>query len=94
MLSREVQLDICNGPVTLIPRWLKTPSAVNYSGICRAQLYRLGNEPGENGHPKIRSICIKSHKGAVRGVRLWDRESIDEFMLALQAQAETEGEAS
>ena len=35
---------------------------------------------------KIRSICLKSHKGAERGVRLLDRESIDTFMLALQSE--------
>jgi hypothetical protein len=90
MLSTELQAGICNGPLTLVPRWLKTPFAVSYSGICRAQLYRLANELGEDGRPKIQSICIKSHKGATRGVRLFDRESIDKFMLSLQAQADAE----
>jgi hypothetical protein len=29
---------------------------------------------------RIRSICVRSQKGAQRGVRLIDRESIDSFM--------------
>jgi len=29
---------------------------------------------------RIKSICVKSHKAAMRGVRLIDRESIDLFM--------------
>jgi hypothetical protein len=29
---------------------------------------------------RIRSICVKSQKGALQGVRLIDRESIDAFM--------------
>ena len=54
----------------------------------RSRLYELLSEG------KIRSIsvpswlrlailCVKSHKGAERGVRLLDRESVDSFMLAL-----------
>jgi hypothetical protein len=29
---------------------------------------------------RIRSICLKAHRDALRGVRLVDRESIDLFM--------------
>ena len=56
------------------------PAAVKYSGLSRSRLYELLSER------KIRSICLKSHKGAERGVRLLDRESIDTFMLALHSE--------
>ena len=81
MLTTEIQRDTHSGPVTLNPRCLRIPAAVEYSGLSRSRLYELLSEG------KIRSICVKSHKGAERGVRLLDRESIDTFMLALQSEA-------
>ena len=80
MLTTEIQQDTHSGPVTLNPRWLRIPAAVKYSGLSRSRLYELLSER------KIRSICLKSHKRAERGVRLLDRESIDTFMLALQSE--------
>ena len=68
MLTTEIQQDTHSGPVTLNPRWLRIPAAVKYSGLSRSRLYELLSEG------KIRSICVKSHKGAERGVRLLDRE--------------------
>ena len=62
------------GPVTLAPRWLRVPGAVKYSGLSRSKLYELLSDG------RIRSICVRSQKGAQRGVRLIDRESIDSFM--------------
>jgi hypothetical protein len=35
----------------------------------------------------IKSICLKSHRDALRGVRLVDRESVDLFMERLQEAA-------
>ena len=81
MLTTEIQQDTHTGRVTLNPRWLRIPAAVKYSGLSRSRLYELLPEA------KIRSVCLKSHKGAGRGVRLLDRESIDTFMLALQIEA-------
>jgi hypothetical protein len=75
MLTTEIQQDTHTGPVTLNPRWLRIPSAVKYSGLSRSRLYEL---------ERIKSICLKSHHGALRGVRLVDRESIDLFMQSLQ----------
>ena len=80
MLTTEIQQDTHSGPVTLNPRWLRIPAAVKYSGLSRSKLYELLAEG------KIRSICLKSHKAAERGMRLLDRESIDTFMLALQSE--------
>ena len=77
MLTTEIQTDTHGGPVTLSPRWLRIPAAVRYSGLSRSRLYELLSDG------KIRSICLKSNKGAERGIRLIDRESIDSFMLAL-----------
>ena len=59
---------------TLNPRWLRIPAAVKYSGLSRSKLYELLSEG------QIRSICVRAQKGAQRGVRLIDRESIDLFM--------------
>jgi hypothetical protein len=77
MLTTEIQQDTHTGPVTLNPRWLRIPGAVKYSGLSRSRLYELLAEG------RIKSICLKSHNGAVRGVRLIDRESIDLFMESL-----------
>ncbi len=74
MLTTEIQQDTHTGPVTLNPRWLRIPSAVKYSGLSRSRLYELLTQG------RIKSICLKSHSGALRGVRLVDRESIDQFM--------------
>jgi hypothetical protein len=74
MLTTEVRLDTHSGPVTLKPGWLRIPAAVKYSGLSRSKLCELLSEG------RIRSICVKSQKGAQRGVRLIDRESIDLFM--------------
>jgi hypothetical protein len=77
MLTTELRQDTYSGPVTLNPRWLRIPAAVKYSGLSRSKLYELLSEG------RIKSICVKSHRGAERGVRLLDRESVDAFMLAL-----------
>jgi hypothetical protein len=74
MLTTEIQQDTHTGPVTLNPRWLRVPGAVKYSGLSRSRLYELLTER------RIKSICVKSYKAAMRGVRLIDRESIDLFM--------------
>ena len=78
MLTTEIQQDTYTGPVTLNPRWLRIPSAVKYSGLSRSRLYEL------LAQGRIKSICLKSHNDALRGVRLVDRESIDLFMESLQ----------
>jgi hypothetical protein len=84
MLTTELQQDTRSGPVTLNPRWLRIPAAVKYSGLSRSMLYNLLSKKG------IKSICVKAHKEAARGVRLLDRESIDSFMLALPTDAASE----
>jgi hypothetical protein len=77
MLTTEIQQDTHTGPVTLNPRWLRIPSAVKYSGLSRSRLYEL------LAQGRIKSICVKLHNDASRGVRLVDRESIDLFMESL-----------
>ena len=78
MLTTEVQQDTYTGPVTLNARWLRIPSAVKYSGLSRSRLYEL------LAQGRIRSICLRSRRDALRGVRLVDKESIDLFMESLQ----------
>jgi hypothetical protein len=69
MFAKEIVED----PARLQPRWLKVPAAVSYSGLSRAKLYLL-LASGE-----IRSASVRI-KGAIRGIRVIDRESIDEFL--------------
>ena len=78
MLTTEIQQDTHTGPVTLNPRWLRIPAAVKYSGLSRSRLYEL------LAQGRIKSICLKSHNNALRGVRLVDKESIDLFMESLR----------
>ena len=78
MLTTEVQQDTYTGPVTLNARWLRIPSAVKYSGLSRSRLYEL------LAQDRIRSICLRSRRDALLGVRLVDRELIDRFMESLQ----------
>ena len=78
MLTTEIQQDTHIGPVMLNPRWLRMPSAVKYCGLSRSRLYEL------LAQGRIKSICLKSRTGALRGVRLVDRESIDLFMESVQ----------
>jgi hypothetical protein len=74
MLSKEIQRDVAKRGVALLPRWLRIPAAVNYSGLCRSHLYEL------IAKRKIKSLCLKAHKLNTRGVRLIDRRSIDAFL--------------
>jgi hypothetical protein len=78
MLTTDIQQDTYSAPVTLNPRWLRIPSAVKYSGLSRSRLHELIAEGS------IKSICLKSHRDALRGVRLVDRKSVDLFMERLQ----------
>ena len=78
MLTTEIQQDTHTGPVTLNARWLRIPAAVKYSGLSRSRLYEL------LAQGRIKSICLKSHNNALRGVRLVDKESIDLFIESLQ----------
>lgn len=81
MLRTKIQQDTHSGPVTLNPRWLRIPAAVKYSGLSRAHIYSL------IAAGRLKSVCLKSRKNAMRGVRLIDREEIDRLMLALQASS-------
>ena len=83
MLTTEIQQDTYTDPVTLNPRWLRIPSAVKYSGLSRSRLYEL------LAQARIKSICLKSHNNALRGVRLVDRESIDLFMESLRKSSQS-----
>jgi hypothetical protein len=47
MLTTEIQQDTHTGPVTLNPRWLRTPSAVKYYTRDKAGLRQSVMYPGE-----------------------------------------------
>jgi hypothetical protein len=84
MLTTEIQQDTRSGPVTLNPRWLRIPSRQIFGSLPVETLRTAFRR-------EIRSICVKSHKGAERGVRLLGREAIDTFMLAFQTEVVSQG---
>jgi hypothetical protein len=73
LLRSEILQDAYTGTLNLAPRWLKVSTAVSYSGISRAVLYRILAEG------KIRSSSLRS-RGALRGIRLIDRASLDAYI--------------
>ena len=73
MLRHEILQDAHTGTINLEPRWLKVDAAVRYSGISRAVLYRILAEG------KIRSSSLRA-RGALRGIRLIDRLSLDAYI--------------
>jgi hypothetical protein len=73
LLRSEILQDGHAGTINLEPRWLKVDAAVIYSGISRAVLYRILAEG------KIRSSSLRS-PGALRGIRLIDRASLDAYI--------------
>jgi hypothetical protein len=82
MTTSEIQAEVCQSTIELMPRWLRISNAVRYSGLSRAYIYeRLADG-------RLKSICLKSKKNATRGIRLIDRLAIDALMTELQAQQE------
>jgi hypothetical protein len=89
LLRDEILKDVHTGSINLEPRWLKVGAAVSYSGISRAVLYRILAEG------KIRSSSLRS-RGALRGIRLIDRASLDAYIepFATKSGERKEGRAS
>jgi hypothetical protein len=54
--------------------WYRTPEAVRFSGFHASKLYEL------YGQGEIKSYCLKSHRDAARGMRLWSRDSIRQYL--------------
>jgi helix-turn-helix protein len=73
MTSSEILSDAPKEIPRLIPRWLRLPQAVAYSGLSRSRLYVLFTEG------QIKAACVKE-PGAAKGTRLIDRLSLDEFL--------------
>ena len=80
-------MSIIEGPldtrVALVPRWLRMAAAVKYSGLSKSYLYPAIVDG------KIRSACLRAHQEATRGIRLVDRLSLDEFIIARNEGVET-----
>lgn len=55
--------------------WLRLPDACTYSGLKRAHFLELAVTEGQ-----IRSFVLKQRPDALRGVRLFSRRSIDDFL--------------
>jgi hypothetical protein len=58
----------------LIPRWLKLPDAVAYSGISKSQLYNFIRSG------KLQAAKVKGRGDGTRGTRLVDRLSLDRLL--------------
>lgn len=68
---------------TIQPRWMRIIDATRYSGLSRSGIYEQIAAGG------IKSVCLR-RRGALRGIRLVDRESIDLFMESQLAEQEQE----
>lgn len=75
--SLSIQVD------SAAPQFLRIPGALLYSGLSRSHLYRLLKAG------RIKSSSLKA-KGALRGVRLIHRESLDEFIRGHEVTTEAE----
>jgi Helix-turn-helix domain len=73
MTNSEILAEASQELPRLIPRWLRTRHAVAYSGLSRSKLYELF------GSGRIKAANVRD-KGSRKGVRVFDRESIDEFL--------------
>lgn len=75
--ARELLTERTNG----LPVWIRAPkSGVEfYTGFSRAKLYQLA------GEGKIRSVSIRE-QGAVKGTRLFNLQSILDFIVKCEAE--------
>jgi hypothetical protein len=72
-------IEILQGPLEVLPRWLRVKTAVGYAGISRARLFMLMAEG------KIPSVKVTS-RGRARGIRLIDRLELDRYLEGLSRQ--------
>ena len=74
-----------NGP--LVPVTIRLPksgTACPYTGLRRSMLNSLILPTAANNYqPPVRSVVVKSHRGATRGVRLIVTESLREYLEGL-----------
>jgi hypothetical protein len=69
-------IEILEGSLEFLPRWMRVKTAVGYAGISRARLFTLMAEG------KIATASVVSD-GRKRGIRLIDRHSLDKFLEGL-----------
>jgi hypothetical protein len=74
ILKTEYQDDV-KPPREVFRRWLRIPAAVSYSGFSRAFLYKLLTAG------TIESHCVKEKVGSKKGIRIIDRESLDQYII-------------
>lgn len=79
------------------PEWLRLPAPGRrcpYTGLSRTTLNELilGNEKNER-RPPVRSVMMKK-RGALRGIRLIDYDSLMQFLNGLDAQERQTGGVS
>jgi hypothetical protein len=73
MFAHEIVSDLSQ----IESRWLSVGHACRYSGISRAQLYKLLSQG------IIKSASVRSSRGASRGIRIIDRVALDEYLIGL-----------
>jgi hypothetical protein len=82
LITKQVHAETFPDGVLIRSRYLRVQQVLDWYPFKRAKLYEILSSG------KIKSFVLKE-KGALRGCRLIDRDSIDQF---LQAAAEQSGE--
>jgi hypothetical protein len=80
LASRETLSEIVPPGVAIISRYLRVQQVLDFYPFKRAKLYEL------LARGDIKSFSLKE-KGALRGLRLINRDSIDQFLEAKAAEA-------
>ena len=84
LTSTQVRAEIFPDGAPIWCRYLRVQQALEFYPLKRAKLY----EKLANG--QIKSFCLKE-KGALKGVRLIDRDSYDAYLERAAKAAEEEG---
>jgi hypothetical protein len=80
LISKEIHAKIVPPGVALISRYVRVQQVLDGYPFKRAKLYEL------LATGRIKSFSLKE-RGALRGIRLIDRESLDEFLEHKAAEA-------
>jgi hypothetical protein len=87
LLSNQIQAETFPAGAPIRCRYLRIPQVLAWYPFRRAKLYELLTR-GE-----IKSFALKD-KGRVRGIRLVDRDSLDQYLERKAAEAQAKDEVA
>jgi hypothetical protein len=87
LLTKQIQAETFPDGVPVRSRYLRVQQVLDWYPFKRAKLYEL------LASGKIKSFLLKE-RGALRGCRLVDRDSLDDFLQAASEQADKEASLS